>query len=224
MTFEAVGRTGAPPRAAAAAAAGCMAFAAGTSRRAAAEPTDAELAARCLRGDGTAWEALVQRYQRLVYAVAYRGGLDQHAAADVFQTVFARLVEHLPGIGQPDRLQAWIVTTAKRETVLLCRRGRRNLSMTGSEDGAGDDAEWDVADESPIAEDTLAELQQLHRLRAAIERLDERSRLLVELLFRDDEDRLPYEEIARRLGVPVGSIGPTRARCLQKLRRLLEND
>ena len=180
---------------------------------------DALLVARCRRGDAAAWSALVQCYQRLVYAIARRAGLDEHVAADVFQTVFARLVEHLPRIGDPARLQAWIVTTAKRETLMLLRRGRRHVSMTAGDDEDG--ADWDVADDSPIAEQALAELQQLDRLRAAVDRLDARSRSLVLLLFRDDDERLPYDEIARRLDLPVGSIGPTRARCLEKLRKLM---
>jgi RNA polymerase sigma factor (sigma-70 family) len=204
------------------------ASAAGRSRAAgdvatdAAGAYDAELVARCRRGDRTAWTALVQRYQRLVYSVGRRCGLDEHGAADVFQTVFARLIEHMGSIGQPHRLQAWIVTTAKREALLQRRRSQRHVSMTRADDGADDDGgEWDVADESPIAEEALEELQQLNRLRVAMDRLDERSRTLIAMLFRDEDDRLPYDEIARRLDLPIGSIGPTRARCLEKLRRLL---
>jgi RNA polymerase sigma factor (sigma-70 family) len=179
---------------------------------------DAALVARCRAGDGSAWAALVQRYQRLVHAIVRRIGLDEHAAADVFQTVFSRLLEHLPRLTDPSRLQAWIVTTAKREALLQRRLGQRQVSMTrDDDDDAG--AEWDLADESPIAEEALAELQQLNRMRNALDQLDQRSRDLVELLFRDDA--LPYEEVSRRLGIPVGSIGPTRARCLQKLRRIL---
>ena len=81
--------------------------------------------ARCRRGDAAAWAVLVQRYQRLVYAIVTRMGLDEHGAADVFQTVFARLVQHLPRIADPSRLQAWIVTTAKREALLQRKRGQR---------------------------------------------------------------------------------------------------
>ncbi|HEX5633012.1 MAG TPA: sigma-70 family RNA polymerase sigma factor [Gemmatimonadales bacterium] len=193
-------------------------------RRATAAPgeDDAALVARCRRGDATAWTALVRRYQRLVYAIACRAGLDEHVAADVFQTVFSRLVEQLPRITEPQRLQAWIVTTAKRETLLLRRRGQRLVSMTSTDDDGSGGSEWDVVDESPIAEQALADLQQVHRLRLALERLDERSRTLVELLFRDEDERLPYEQIAQRLGLPVGSIGPTRARCLDKLRKLMQ--
>ena len=182
---------------------------------------DAALVARCIAGDNRAWAMLVQRYQRLVYAIVTRMGLDEHIAADIFQTVFSRLVEHLPRIADPSRLQAWIVTTAKREGLLQRKRGQRTVSMTHADDSSEDGAEWDLADESPIAEQALADLQQLNVLRNALEQLDERSRTVLLLLFRDEEDALSYEEIARRLGTSVGSIGPTRARCLEKLRRLV---
>ncbi len=181
---------------------------------------DEELVRRCQRGEAAAWSTLVERYQRLVYAVATRAGLDEHGAADVFQTVFSRLVEHLPRIRQADRLQAWIVTTAKRETLAQLRRMKRSTSLTPLSDD--DDAEeYDVADDSPIAEAALDELQQLHLLRLGLDRLDARCRDLLLLVFRDDDDALPYDEVARRMGMPVGSIGPTRSRCLSKLRGLV---
>lgn len=183
---------------------------------------DASLVARCIRGDGAAWGVLVQRYQRLVYTIVRRVGLDEHAAADVFQTVFSRLVLHLPRIAEPSRLQAWIVTTAKREALLQRERGQRTVSMTRTNDSQDDGAEWDLADDSPIAEEALAELQQLNQVRNAMDRLDASSRDMLLLLFRDDDDKLPYEEIARRLNIPVGSIGPMRSRCLAKLRKLME--
>ena len=182
---------------------------------------DTALVARCIDGDNRAWATLVQRYQRLVFAIVTRMGLDEHAAADVFQTVFSRLFEQLPRIAEPSRLQAWIVTTAKREGLLQRKRGQRLVSMTNDDEG-GDGAEWDLADESPIAEEVLSDLQQLNVLRNALEQLDERSRAVVLLLFRDEEDALSYEEVARRLGTSIGSIGPTRARCLEKLRRLIK--
>jgi RNA polymerase sigma factor (sigma-70 family) len=183
---------------------------------------DAALVARCRRGDGDAWALLVHRYQRLVYTVAMRAGHDAHVAADVFQTVFARLLEHLPRIADPDRLQAWIVTTAKREAMLLRRRGERTVSMT-RDDVDGDAApEWEIADDAALPEQSLAELQQAHRLRLALERLDRRCRELLALLFRDEDEAVGYDEVSRRMDMPVGSIGPTRARCLGKLRRLVD--
>ena len=186
-----------------------------------AQEDDASLVARCLRNEAPAWAALVQRYQRLVYAVARRVGLDEHGAADVFQTVFTRLVQHLPRIQDPTRLQAWIVTTAKREAILQRQRGQRTVSMTQADDALEEAAEWDLADDSPIAEEALADLQQLNQLRGALDRLDVRCRDLLLLLFRDEDDKLSYDEVARRMGSSVGSIGPTRARCLDKLRKFV---
>ena len=192
--------------------------------RAVADPDDATLVARCRNGEAAAWTLLVHRYQRLVYAIVTRIGLDAHVAADVFQTVFARLVEQLPRIADPSRLQAWIVTTAKREALLQRRLGSRTLSMTRDDDDDGNEGavpEWDVADDAPLPEEQLDELQQAHRLRLGLERLDARCRDLLRLLFADPEDTPAYEEVARRMDMPVGSIGPTRARCVAKLRQLV---
>ncbi|MFO1341055.1 MAG: sigma-70 family RNA polymerase sigma factor [Burkholderiaceae bacterium] len=183
---------------------------------------DAVLVERCRAGDAAAWAALVARYQRLVYAIVTRMGLDEHAAADVFQTVFERLTRHLATLREPERLQAWVVTTAKREGLAARRQGQRQVSMTRDDDSDPDATDqWDFADETPRAEEQLEELQQLHRLRLGLERLDERCRELLLLVFRDEDEHLGYDEIGQRLGLPVGSIGPTRARCLGKLRKLL---
>lgn len=180
---------------------------------------DARLVAACLRREPAAWRALVARYQRLVFAIVRRAGLDEAAAADVFQTVFVRLLAHLPRLAEPSRLQAWIVTTAKREALLQRRRGQRTVSMY-DDDG---NADIDPADDALLPEQLLDDLQQQARVRQAVARLDERCRALIELLFRDDDSRLPYDDVARRLGMPVGSLGPTRARCLDKLRRLVND-
>lgn len=184
------------------------------------EETDADLVARCQRGEAAAWRVLVLRYQRLVHAVGRRAGLDEHATADIFQTVFARLVEHLPRLREADKLQAWIVTTAKREVLGQWRQGRRTVSMSPRSDDP-DEPGFDVADESPIAEQALEDLQQVDLLRRGLDRLDERCRALLLLVFRDDDEALPYDEVGRRLNMPTGSVGPTRARCLRKLRALV---
>ncbi len=181
-----------------------------------------ELVVGCRAGDNAAWAALVQRFQRLVYAVVCRMGLDEHHAADVFQTVFERLQKHLPTLKDPARLRAWVVTTAKREGLLQRQRARRMVSMTVAD---GDDGEisgdWDLADEALVPEQLLSHLQQLDCLRRAIDQLEPRHRKLIELLFSDEDLRLPYEDIARQLGMPVGSLGPTRQRCLDRLRRMM---
>jgi RNA polymerase sigma factor (sigma-70 family) len=181
---------------------------------------DTLLVARCLRGEVAGWDGLVRRYQRLVYTVALRIGLDEHAAADVFQSVFQRLMQHLPSLRDPTRLQAWIVTTAKREALRQRERGSRTVSMTAPDDD-DEQAQWDIADESPLPEEALEQLQVQDRVRDAMERLDARCRDLLTLLFSEADEGIPYEDVAVRLSMPVGSIGPTRARCLAKLRTLV---
>ena len=184
-------------------------------------PDDAMLVAGCLRGEAKCWEALVQRYQRLVFAIVRRAGMDEHVAADVFQTVFSRLLTNLPRIAEPAKLQAWIVTTAKREALHQRRRGERTVSMTESGESGDESAEWNVADESPLPEEVLEELQQMLRVRQGLDQLDARCRRLMEMLFNGNDTAAAYGEVAEKLDMAVGSIGPTRARCLDKLRRFL---
>ena len=179
----------------------------------------------CLQGRQDAWKALVLRHQRLVFTVARRGGLDEHAAADVLQAVFEKVFKHLPQLTQPDRLRAWVVTTARRETLALLRLGSRFPSATppgGDDEGSA--VEW-LPDDTPVAEQQLQDLQEAQRMHTALDRLDERCRTLLTLLFADDDERPAYDEVARRMGMPEGSIGPTRGRCLDKLKRLYgQND
>jgi RNA polymerase sigma factor (sigma-70 family) len=188
------------------------------------ELSDAELAERCRAGQAAAWSTLVRRFQRLIYTVPRRAGLNDEQAADVFQTCFARLHEHLGRIDDLSRVRAWLVTTARRETLKLLEQARQ---MPRAEPAPGDDGEdgadplEHLADPAPLAEQALSELQQQTRLREAVDRLDPRARQFVELLFLQ-EPALPYSEIAARLGIAEGSIGPTRARVLAKLRTLLE--
>jgi RNA polymerase sigma factor (sigma-70 family) len=181
--------------------------------------TDAALIARCKEGDGPAWEVLVHRYQRLVYAIVMRMHVDEHLAADVFQTVFTRLLEQLPRLTDPDRLQAWIVTAAKRESLLLRKRAQRTVSLTPESD---DDVTIDIPDDALLPEDVLESLQLRNLVRDAMESIDLRCRELLSLLYVED-DKTAYEEIAHQLGIPIGSIGPTRARCLEKLRKLVKS-
>jgi len=157
----------------------------------------------------------VERYQRLVYTIPLRHGLAEEDAADVFQTVFALLVQHLPTIREPQGLAKWLITTAKRETWNLIRKRQREpvsedvAALAQLEQGPGSD---DPHEAELWIEQAL--------LRDALRRLGERCRKLLWLLYYEPEE-LAYEEIGRRLGMPVGSIGPTRGRCLHKLREIL---
>jgi len=193
--------------------------------------SDAELFLRCRDGSQPAWNALVRRFQRLVYTVPRRAGLSEAQAADVFQVAFSRLFEHIDRIDDPARVRAWLVTTAKRETLRLLEQNRRLAEpLAGAasdadgefDDDAGAGALDHLVDPSPLPDALLDDLQQQDRLHRALALLDERSRALLTLLFLQDETP-SYADIAQRLQMPEGSIGPTRARCLQRLRDLLES-
>jgi RNA polymerase sigma factor (sigma-70 family) len=188
------------------------------------ERTDEQLLTACRGGDEGAWEALVLRYQRLVYAVSRRAGLDEDAAAEVFQDVFAALLESLDKLEQPDRLHAWLVTTAKRKTWRMIGRANRMRSFVeAGEEGAREDEMLSLPDETLLPDAALEQLERQHLVRTALAALDERCRTLLTLLFYREEPP-PYFEIAAMLGTSEGSIGPTRARCLKKLLEKLKQE
>jgi RNA polymerase sigma factor (sigma-70 family) len=188
------------------------------------EPTDKQLLLSCRRGDEAAWEALVNRYQRLMYAIPRRAGLDDDQAAEVFQEVFTTLFQKLNDIDDPDRLHAWLVTTAKRKTWRLISKTRLTGHMSSAEanDGLNEDLAK-IRDDSPLPDETLLRLEEQHRVRTALSGLEERCRKLLTLLFYQSETP-SYSQIAVSLGVSEGSIGPTRARCLEKMLRLLAKE
>lgn len=183
--------------------------------------TDEELVLACRRGEESAWEALVGRYQRLVYSIPYRAGLRDDLAGDVFGHVFVSLVEHLDRIEQPSRIGTWLVTTAKRETWRVSKANRVGQPAVGHGDPHEVDFTASLPDSSLLPEEELLRLEEQHRVRTAVSGLDDRCRSLLTMLFYDPEPP-PYTTIASIMGTTEGSIGPTRARCLQKLRKLLE--
>ena len=175
--------------------------------------TDGQLVAACRANDADAWAALLTRFSRLVYAIPRRAGLSTEAASDVFQEVFARLLEHIDDLEQPERVKAWIVTTTRRTTL----RALRPVSQTVG----GEDVERELSnlpDAGPLPGETMERLEQWHALRVAVQQLDPRCATLIRLLFYAAEPP-SYVEVGERLGIPPGSIGPTRARCLEKLRK-----
>lgn len=182
--------------------------------------SDAELVARCKRGSKKAWEHFVRRFQRLIFTVPRRAGLSEDQAADVFQIVFTKAFEHLDAITQPDRIQAWLVTTAKRESITLLRQGKGRVSIDGTDEDEDHAEAMAIVDPDPLPDQQLEALQMQRELRRALERLDPKTQEFARLLFLEDEP-LPYSEIAARLGISEGSIGPMRARCLEKLRAAL---
>ena len=183
------------------------------------ETTDKQLLLACRRGEESAWEALVNRYQRLMYAIPRRAGLDDDQAAEVFQEVLTTLFQKLNDIDDPDRLHAWLVTTAKRKTWRIISKNRLTSPMHRDDDDVEDELAG-IPDEGVLPDEVLVKLEEQHRIRAALELLDERCRKLLILLFYTSETPA-YSEIAASLGTSEGSIGPTRARCLKKMLGLL---
>jgi RNA polymerase sigma factor (sigma-70 family) len=182
--------------------------------------TDEGLVLACREGDETAWEELIRRYERLVYSIPRRAGLDADQAADVFQQVFATLVRQLERIERPDRIQAWLVTIAKRETFRMLR-GDGKFEFSPSNDNDVNDPLCDVADPNPLPDAELIKMQQVHLIRTGLEMIDERCRRLLTMLYFTPEPP-SYSEIAAELQTSAGSVGPTRARCLQKLQKILD--
>ena len=183
--------------------------------------SDLQLVLDCRRGDQLAWEKLIRRYQRLIYTIPLRAGLDEDQAAEIFQDVFTTLFQKLNDIEEPERLQAWLVTTARRKTWRMISNAERKRLVNLSVDQSTEDDDLFLKDETPLPDEQLVMLEEQHRIRLAVSSLDERCRTLVELLFYRSEPP-SYQEIAAALGIPEGSVGPTRARCLGKLLRLLQ--
>lgn len=185
------------------------------------QPTDRELLTACRRGDELSWQALVDRYQRLIYTIPRRAGLNEDQASEVFQEVFVTLFEKVNEINDPDRLHAWLVTTARRKTWRLLSKER--VLHAGSAVVTHGEAESlpVLLDEAPLPDEVLVELEEQHRIRDAVSALDPRCQKLLTMLYYQPEPA-PYAEIAAAFGTSEGSIGPTRARCLKKLLQLLQ--
>lgn len=163
-------------------------------------------------GDRLAWERLVERFAPTVWAIARAHRLNAADAADVSQTTWVRLVENLHRIEQPERVGAWLATTARRESLRLLRLSGRQIPRS-------DDME-SVADPSPSSgfESSLVACQRVQVIAGLVDRLPLRSGMLLRLLSSDPP--LSYKDISETLQMPIGSIGPTRARALEQLRRL----
>ena len=172
------------------------------------EDAVATLVARALEGDSAAWDRLVERFLPLVLSIVRRNRLQDAEAQDVVQTVWLRLVEHLGAIREPRALPGWIATTTRHECHHL--HGGRLPVPSADLDARG------PVDGSPGPDGDLLEGERHEALLAALAELPERQRALLLLLIEDPP--LPYEEIGRRLEMPVGSIGPTRARAIARIR------
>ncbi|MCG5219097.1 sigma-70 family RNA polymerase sigma factor [Streptosporangium sp. KLBMP 9127] len=180
-----------------------------------AEESVAALVGRAGQGDKDAWDEIVERYSPLVWGVCRRHRLSRHDADDVGQGVWLRLVEQLPRLRIPAALPGWLATTTRRECLRVLRLKE---TREGYEDGA--DLETLVDGGAADVDGDLLAAERRLALRAAFARLPPQCRRLLGLLLQDPP--VPYSRISAELEMPVGSIGPNRARCLAALRRAPE--
>jgi RNA polymerase sigma factor (sigma-70 family) len=173
-------------------------------------PTEqvARMARAAAKGDAVAWEWLVARFHARLVSAARGQGLAHHDAEDAAQATWIRLTAHIGRLRDPGSLGAWLITTAQREGLRIGHRGRRERPV--------DELPVIASVEGDPDRELLAGLRSA-ALAQALGELPERHRDL--MLALASEPAPSYEEISARLGVPIGSIGPTRARCLARLRR-----
>lgn len=186
----------------------------------------------CLHGDAAAWNELIRRYAKLVHSVPVRYGLTPMEVDDVGQEVFFILTQNLYQIEDPERLPSWLLTTARRATWRMIQKRRRERPsdagpLSDENEGepmppqSGEKAGTFLGSISPSMHELLDGWNQQQALGEGLERLDNRCRELLHLLFLAHEEP-SYDEISEQLHMPTGSIGPTRNRCLRKLRAILE--
>lgn len=174
------------------------------------------LVKKCRAGDSDAWNSLVDQCQALVYSIAIKHGLESDDAADVFQVTFQALYSSLDRIRVDATVPKWLAVTAARESLQIIRRRKR---MVETDDSTLEEV---LESEEKDAEVSALESWQSVALKSAIGEMAGRCRDLLRLLYYEE---MPYEKIADETGIPVGAIGPTRSRCLDKLRKtLLEQD
>lgn len=172
----------------------------------------AKMVLRAGEGDQGAWQQLVERFSGLVWAIARTYRLSTSDAADVSQTVWLRLVEHLGRLRDPATVAGWLATTTRHECIRTLRRSGREV--------LGDDSRWEqAASTEPEPESVVLRAESRMLLRQALDRLSHRCQLLLRALAMVPTPH--YAEISAALTMPVGSIGPTRQRCLAHLRREL---
>ena len=176
------------------------------------DPVVKKLVTRARNGDKQAWDALVERYSLLIWSICRRHRLGDADAEDVGQSVWLQLVDHLDAIRDPAALPGWLATVTRRECLRIVRAAQAPL-VTGYEL----DAQAVPDEQAKMVEQELLAAERHAALHAAWRDLPPCGQRLIILLIEDPP--VPYAEISARLGIPVGTIGPTRRRCLDKLRR-----
>lgn len=184
-----------------------------------------ELVAGALDGEHAAWDALVERLQRVVWKAVNMMTTDREIRDDAFAATWLRLAERLDTIREPEKLPGWLTTTATNEVRQIVRqRGRQHLSLTQSwaspSSSVGDLLETLTDDDGEHANALMID-EQRREVRAAFARLDEACREIVTVLVLADPP-ISYDEASDRLERPIGSLGPARRRCLDKMMKLLD--
>jgi RNA polymerase sigma factor (sigma-70 family) len=177
--------------------------------------SDARLVKECLAGNEQGWELLIEKYKGLIYSIPVKYGLPSQDAADVFQATCTELLVRLPDLREPRALPKWLMQVAHHQ----CYRWKQLQQRVVSRD-----AEPDLPEPvtPAIAESLVQQTQEEQMLREAMSTLTPQCRRLVELLFFETPAR-PYAEVAKELGLAVGSIGFTRQKCMDRLKRQLDH-
>ncbi|MCY0954264.1 RNA polymerase sigma factor [Streptomyces sp. H27-S2] len=174
---------------------------------------NAELVARCSRGDQDAWDEMVERFERLVWSVVRSHRLNDVDAEDIRQLTWLRLVQNIDRIRDPDRIGDWLATVARRESLKVLVRGNRLVMVGDSETLDG------LSGHSESPEQITLRAQHREETLRAIDTLSEQCRGVLMLALADPP--ASYGEISTALSMSVGSVGPIRTRCLRRLHRLL---
>ena len=184
--------------------------------------TNQELIERCRQGDAAAWGRLVQQYARLVHSIPVRYGLHAAEVDDVGQEVFLALAQQLHQIIDPESLPAWLMTTARRASWRIMQKQRREqpLSEIDLSGAQTEQTLQPIGQPVPSMQQLLQGWQNQEMLTQGFAGLGDRCQELLTMIFLD-QDEPSYDDISSKLGIPKGSIGPTRNRCLQQLHTLL---
>jgi RNA polymerase sigma factor (sigma-70 family) len=179
---------------------------------------DDRLVRACLDGDERAWNALIDKYKRLIYSVALRYHATPPDAADIFQSVCLDLFSELSRVREAGALRGWLITVTSHTALRWRRRSvRRDLVECPDVDAAL------VGETQASSEADRETFERAQELREAVGRLPERCQSMLRMLFFEDPPR-PYNEVAASLGLATGSIGFIRGRCLDKLRKVMADD
>lgn len=181
-------------------------------------PPDRELLQACRQGRHNAWRQLLDKYQRLVYSIPLNYGLSADDADDIAQITFTIFLRSLDSLDDDSRLGAWLATVARRHTWRVIEKRRRE--SVGKWEDVSERMAYlpDEAGQRPMERWELVEW-----LHTGYAKLGKRCQQLLQLLYFSDEES-SYADAAQELNMPVGSVGPTRARCLEKLKKLLEEE